>query len=70
MLTRNASAPSSRRRRMGVVTSADAYAARRAACSARWPMVEVVVFPTLVQAPERAPQIVAALGRGNRYSPR
>ncbi|MEZ4613206.1 MAG: hypothetical protein R2838_23705 [Caldilineaceae bacterium] len=55
---------------MGVVTSADAYAARRAACSARWPMVEVVVFPTLVQAPERAPQIVAALGRGNRYSPR
>ncbi|MCB0160431.1 MAG: exodeoxyribonuclease VII large subunit, partial [Caldilineaceae bacterium] len=56
--------------RLGVVTSADAAALRDVlrVLSARWPMVEVVVFPTLVQGADAPPQIVAALDAANRYS--
>jgi exodeoxyribonuclease VII large subunit len=55
--------------RIGVVTSADAAALRDVlrVLSARWPLVDVVVFPTLVQGADAPPQIVAALAAANRY---
>lgn len=58
-----------RPRRLGVVTSPDAAALRDIlrVLSARWPMVEVVVFPCLVQGAESPGQIVAAIGAANRY---
>ncbi|MCB0045034.1 MAG: exodeoxyribonuclease VII large subunit [Caldilineaceae bacterium] len=57
-------------RRIGVVTSADAAALRDIlrTLSARWPLVDVIVFPTLVQGSEAPRQIVAALAAANRYA--
>ena len=57
-------------RRIGVVTSADAAALRDIlrVLDARWPLVEVVLFSTLVQGAEAPAQIVAALQQANRYS--
>jgi exodeoxyribonuclease VII large subunit len=56
-------------RRLGVVTSADAAALRDIlrVLSLRWPLVEVVVFPCLVQGSEAPGQIVAAIAAANRY---
>ncbi len=57
-------------RRIGIVTSADAAALRDIlrVLAARWPLVDVIVFPTLVQGSEAPAQIAAALARANRYS--
>ena len=57
-------------RRIGVVTSADAAALRDIlrVLSARWPLVDVVVFSTLVQGAEAPARIVAAIETANRYS--
>lgn len=57
-------------RTVGVVTSADA-AALRDICRvlhARWPLVDVVVFPTLVQGSEAPAKIVAAIQSAAEYS--
>lgn len=56
-------------RRIGIVTSADAAALRDIlrVLSVRWPLVDVVLFPTLVQGSEAPAQIVAALETANRY---
>lgn len=56
-------------RRLGVVTSPDAAALRDIlrVLSLRWPLVEVVVFPCLVQGAESPGQIVAAIAAANRY---
>ncbi len=56
--------------RIGVVTSADAAALRDVlrVLSARWPLAQVVVFPTLVQGNEAPAQIVAGLETANRYA--
>jgi exodeoxyribonuclease VII large subunit len=56
-------------RRMGVVTSADAAALRDIlrVLSQRWPLVDVVVFPTLVQGNEAPAQIEGALATANYY---
>jgi exodeoxyribonuclease VII large subunit len=56
-------------RRIGIVTSPDTAALRDIlrVLSARWPLVEVLVFPTLVQGAEAPGQIVAALTTANRY---
>jgi exodeoxyribonuclease VII large subunit len=55
---------------VGVVTSRDAAALRDIlrVMAARWPVVDVVLFPTLVQGSEAPAQIVAALSGANRYS--
>lgn len=57
-------------RRIGVVTSADAAALRDIlrVLSARWPLVDVVLFSTLVQGAEAPARIVAAIETANRYS--
>ena len=57
-------------RRIGVVTSADAAALRDIlrVLSARWPLVEVIVFHTLVQGIDAPRQIVEAIARANAYS--
>lgn len=57
-------------RRIGVVTSADAAALRDIlrVLSARWPLVEVIVFHTLVQGADAPRQIVEAIARANAYS--
>jgi exodeoxyribonuclease VII large subunit len=56
-------------RRLGVITSPDAAALRDIlrVLSHRWPLVEVLVFPCLVQGAEAPGQIVAALAAANRY---
>ena len=56
--------------RVGVVTSADAAALRDILrmFSARWPLVDVVLFSTLVQGSEAPAQIEAAIAAANRYS--
>ncbi|MEZ4679526.1 MAG: exodeoxyribonuclease VII large subunit [Caldilineaceae bacterium] len=56
--------------RIGIVTSADAAALRDIlkVLSARWPLVEVLLFPTLVQGNEAPGQIVGALSTANQYS--
>lgn len=56
--------------RLGIVTSPDTAALRDIlrVLSARWPLVQVIVFPTLVQGAEAPAQIVAALANANRYS--
>ena len=56
-------------RRIGVVTSPDAAALRDVlrVLSSRWPLAEVVVFPTLVQGSEAPAQIVAALASAAQY---
>jgi exodeoxyribonuclease VII large subunit len=57
------------RTRIGVVTSANAAALRDIlrVLVLRWPLVEVVVFPTLVQGSEAPAQIAAMLAAANRY---
>lgn len=56
--------------RLGIVTSADAAALRDIlrVLSARWPLVDVILFPTLVQGAEAPGQIVAAIEAANAYS--
>lgn len=56
--------------RIGVVTSADAAALRDIlrVLAARWPLVEVIVFHTLVQGVDAPRQIVAGLAQANAYS--
>lgn len=56
--------------RIGVVTSRDAAALRDIlrVLAARWPLVEVVLFPTLVQGGEAPARLVAMLQTANRYS--
>lgn len=57
-------------RRIGVITSADAAALRDIlrVLDGRWPLVEVIVFPTLVQGSEAPTQIVGALLAANQYA--
>ncbi|MBV7332093.1 exodeoxyribonuclease VII large subunit [Chloroflexi bacterium TSY] len=56
-------------RRIGVVTSADAAALRDIlrVLSMRWPLIDVVVFSTLVQGAEAPHQIANALATANQY---
>ena len=56
--------------RIGVVTSRDAAALRDIlrVLAARWPLVEVILFPTLVQGGEAPARIAAMLQTANRYS--
>lgn len=56
-------------RRLGVVTSPGAAALRDVlrVLSQRWPLVEVILFPTLVQGGDAPGQIVAALEAANRF---
>lgn len=56
-------------RRIGVVTSDGAAALRDVlrVLSHRWPLVEVVLFHTLVQGNDAPPGIVAALAAANRF---
>jgi len=56
-------------RRIGVVTSAGAAALRDIfrVLSSRWPWVDVIVFPTLVQGVDAPPQIVDAIHAANGY---
>jgi len=55
---------------IGVVTSGSAAAFRDIlrVAALRWPLLEVTLFPTLVQGSEAAAQIVAAIEAANRYS--
>lgn len=57
------------RQRIGVVTSANAAALRDIlrVLTQRWPLVEVVVFPTLVQGSDAPAQIATMLETANRY---
>lgn len=56
--------------RLAVVTSPDAAALRDIlrTLTVRWPLVEVILFPTLVQGVDAAQHIVAAIVAANRYS--
>lgn len=56
--------------RIGIVTSADAAALRDIlrVLAGRWPLVDVIVFPCLVQGADAPGQIVAALANANRYA--
>lgn len=56
--------------RIGVVTSADAAALRDIlrTLAAHWPLVDVIVFSTLVQGVDAPPRIAAAIEAANRYS--
>jgi exodeoxyribonuclease VII large subunit len=56
--------------RVAIVTSADAAALRDVlrVMSARWPLGEAIVFPTLVQGSEAPAQIAQAIAAANRYS--
>jgi len=56
-------------RRIGVITSADAAALRDIlrVLASRWPLVQVIVFPTLVQGSEAPAQIVRAMEDAARY---
>ncbi|MFO7634518.1 MAG: exodeoxyribonuclease VII large subunit [Caldilinea sp.] len=56
--------------RIGIVTSSDAAALRDIlrTLAAHWPLVDVTVFPTLVQGADAPPRIVAAIEAANRYS--
>jgi exodeoxyribonuclease VII large subunit len=56
-------------RRIGVVTSANAAALRDIlrVLAQRWPLVEVVLFPTLVQGSEAPAQIVSMLAAASAY---
>jgi exodeoxyribonuclease VII large subunit len=55
--------------RVGVVTSADAAALRDIlrTLAVHWPLVEVLIFPTLVQGADAPPRIVTAIAQANRY---
>ena len=57
-------------RSIGIITSADAAALRDIlrVLVMRWPLVQIVLFPTLVQGSEAPAQIVAALRTANVYS--
>jgi exodeoxyribonuclease VII large subunit len=59
-----------RSKRIGVVTSRDAAALRDIlrVLSARWPLSEVLLFPTLVQGSEAPAQLVAMIEAANRYA--
>lgn len=56
-------------RRLGIITSADAAALRDIlkVLAARWPLVDVLLFPTLVQGVDAPRQIVQALSIANHY---
>jgi len=56
--------------RIGVITSADGAALRDIlrVLTARWPLVEVLLFPTLVQGSEAPAQIVQAVRAANHFS--
>jgi exodeoxyribonuclease VII large subunit len=56
--------------RIGVVTSPSAAALQDIlrVLRVRWPVADVIVFPTLVQGSDAPPQIVAALKAANEYS--
>lgn len=56
-------------RRIGIITSADAAALRDIlrVLALRWPLIEVIVFSTLVQGAEAPAQIVSALAAANDY---
>jgi len=56
--------------RLGVVTSPDAAALRDIlrVLAARWPLVDVIIFPTLVQGADAPSRIGAAIETANRYS--
>lgn len=56
--------------RIGVITSADAAALRDIlrVLALRWPLIEVLLFPTLVQGTEAPAQIEAAIQAANQYS--
>jgi exodeoxyribonuclease VII large subunit len=56
--------------RLGVVTSRDAAALRDIlrVLAGRWPLVEVVLFASLVQGAEAPAQLVAALATANEYA--
>jgi exodeoxyribonuclease VII large subunit len=58
-----------RPQRLGVITSPDAAALRDIlrVLTLRWPLVEVLVFPCLVQGSESPAQIVAAIAGANWY---
>ncbi|MEM7128129.1 MAG: exodeoxyribonuclease VII large subunit [Chloroflexota bacterium] len=55
--------------RVGVITSPDAAAFRDIlrVLSARWPSIDVILFPTLVQGSEAPRQVVHALSIANLY---
>lgn len=57
-------------RRIGIVTSADAAALRDIlrVLSLRWPLIDVLIFSTLVQGTDAPPQIALALATANQYS--
>jgi exodeoxyribonuclease VII large subunit len=59
-----------RPQRIGIITSPGAAALRDMLriLSVRWPTVEVLLFPSLVQGGEAPGQVVAALANANRYS--
>lgn len=56
--------------RIGIITSADTAALRDIlkVLAARWPLVKVLLFPTLVQGAEAPRQIVTAIAVANQYS--
>lgn len=56
--------------RIGIITSPDAAALRDIlrVLAARWPLVEVIIFPTLVQGADAPAQIVTALTTANVFS--
>jgi len=56
--------------RLAIVTSPDAAALRDIlrTLTARWPLVEVILFPTLVQGIDAPQRIAAAIAAANRYS--
>lgn len=56
--------------RIGVITSADGAAFRDIlrVLAARWPLVEIILFSSLVQGSEAPAQIVQALTMANRFS--
>jgi exodeoxyribonuclease VII large subunit len=56
--------------RLAIVTSPDAAALRDIlrTLTARWPLVEVILFPTLVQGIDAPQCIAAAIAAANRYS--
>lgn len=55
--------------RIGIVTSRNAAALHDIlrVISARWPLLEVILFPCLVQGSEAAGQIAEMIGNANRY---
>ncbi|HAJ38585.1 MAG TPA: exodeoxyribonuclease VII large subunit, partial [Chloroflexi bacterium] len=56
--------------RLGIVTSPDAAALRDIlhVLANRWPLVDVLIFPTLVQGADAPARLVAAIENANRYS--